>query len=227
MLDKMEFAKWICNDDNESIFFGITTIIMLFLAVVAVITAIMIAYRQRQISKHDHVNNLAFELVVDFINPFNEYADTVCTFLSVTQGIEDKNLIKKLLEILDGTFLHTDFNYWEMHKGDINDALEKKGHESQISKINEFVTAARKHQSDVNNIKKAMQKYSDGENGENPINDIENNSYNSNSFYTEVSERGRKIIDDMRNSIDNLPEVLEIEDTCKKVKVNKRRKNEG
>ena len=111
----------------DSIFSIITTVVMVFVSIFTAGSAICIAWTQRKNGKRNHLNNLSVEFVTDFIQPLEEYEASIKNKFEVLHDLDtDKERVKVMIGALGNINVHTEFLYWEQHKGDIENALKKK-----------------------------------------------------------------------------------------------------
>ena len=104
----------------DSIFPIITTVVMVFVSIFTAGSAICIAWTQRKNGKRNHLNNLSVEFVTDFIQPLEEYEVSIKNKFEVLHDLDtDKERVKVMIGALGNINVHTEFLYWEQHKGDI------------------------------------------------------------------------------------------------------------
>lgn len=117
----------------DSIFSIITTVVMVFVSIFTAGSAICIAWSQRKNGKRNHLNNLSVEFVTDFIQPLEECEVSIKNKFEVLHDLDtDKERVKVMIGALENINVHTEFLYWEQHKGDIENALKKKENDKNV-----------------------------------------------------------------------------------------------
>ena len=200
----------------DSIFSIITTVVMVFVSIFTAGSAICIAWTQRKNGKRNHLNNLSVEFVTDFIQPLEEYEVSIKNKFEVLHDLDtDKERVKVMIGALGNINVHTEFLYWEQHKGDIENALKKKENDKNVgeefSNIYEFVKAARKFKSDINNMQKEMSHFLEGD--ETP----KGHKFDED----DIKNTGGTLIGNMLKITKKLPRELKINEVINEIKNNR------
>lgn len=179
-------------------------------------SAICIAWSQRKNGKRNHLNNLSVEFVTDFIQPLEECEVSIKNKFEVLHDLDtDKERVKVMIGALENINVHTEFLYWEQHKGDIENALKKKENDKNVgeefSNIYEFVKAARKFKSDINNMQKEMSHFLEGD--ETP----KGHKFDED----DIKNTGGTLIDNMLKITKKLPQELKINEVLNEMKNNR------
>lgn len=166
--------------------------------------------------KRNHLNNLSVEFVTDFIQPLEEYEVSIKNKFEVLHDLDtDKERVKVMIGALGNINVHTEFLYWEQHKGDIENALKKKENDKNVgeefSNIYEFVKAARKFKSDINNMQKEMSHFLEGD--ETP----KGHKFDED----DIKNTGGTLIDNMLKITKKLPRELKINEVLNEMKNNR------
>ena len=133
------FISFILNRDpltTISDFAGIST------GILAVIVTIWVFYSQKAMERQDIFTKISFELVLNFIKPFNDTKQRLRTALAQKDPDEKA---EDLLNFLKKYPLSTHFTYWNEHKVDIYISFERSKHidsYERMLEINIFIKDA-------------------------------------------------------------------------------------